>query len=129
MINKLCFALLVGVFALALAASNIIAQVGVTDTTLTDKDIDLFIKYATASSTEEQVAAFQGSGLDAAKWAAAQGKLTTYLGIVSTGQPAATVKAMLSSLPYKYSDAELALINAKEKDLVAAYKKMTGALK
>ncbi|MDR1608759.1 MAG: hypothetical protein LBT38_10190 [Deltaproteobacteria bacterium] len=122
MLKKLTMALFLGAFAFAFAAASLTAQIA--DITITDKEIDLYIKYATAGSPEAQAKVAQAS--DPATFASAVGKIQTYVALKATGQPDNIITQALASAPFKYSDAEVALIKSKEADLLAAYKKLTG---
>jgi hypothetical protein len=119
--------LFAGAAVFALASASLFAQVpGVKDVTLTEKDVKTFIEFAN-STPEAQAKLMSDSGLDPVNWASALGKISLVVGLRAMGQSADMEKNMLAQNPtFKYSDAELALINANEAELVASYKKMTG---
>ncbi|MDR1872889.1 MAG: hypothetical protein LBS60_13390 [Deltaproteobacteria bacterium] len=121
---------MVGIAALLFAAfgvSSLLAQVQLPDTgPLTDDDIKTFIAVSKATSPQDQAKYLTDNKLDPVKFGTAQAKLLFILGIRAMGQGADAEKQLLASNPtFKYTDAELELINKNEADLVAAYKAYT----
>ncbi|MDR2422823.1 MAG: hypothetical protein LBE01_05530 [Deltaproteobacteria bacterium] len=126
MCKKICGAVF-AIFAVALLSSGVLLAQGVKDVTLTDAEIQTFIKVAgSATDPVAMSKIIADSKLDPMKWASAQGKLSFILGIRAMGQGTDAEKAMLGGNPmFKFSDAELDLINKNEAALLAAYKTMT----
>jgi hypothetical protein len=124
MCKKLFLALIAGAFIVSLvSAANLFAQMpALQDTTLTEKDINLFISVMNAPPAD-QAKIYADNQADPMAFASSMAKISTIVSIRAMGQGDAVEQQALAATQFKYSDAELALIKSNEAALIAAFKK------
>ncbi|MDR1657507.1 MAG: hypothetical protein LBT47_08135 [Deltaproteobacteria bacterium] len=112
--------------AIVFCSSLAMAQVPqLPDAPVTDADIDLFIKLSeTDANGQAQLLSTQA---DPTKASVAYNKIVVVATYFSQNMDTATLKTALSANPaMTISDEDLAVIEARKADVVAAFKKLTG---
>jgi hypothetical protein len=116
-------------FALTLSGGGLLAQPEppVTNVTLTNQHIDVFIQRANAKSLEAALEIYQKSGSPKNQGEPLRSKITRYLAIqLETSLSAAKKKGRTGQFALKQSQAELALLKSGDKELVTAFKRLIG---